>query len=143
METLEFRSEFMQLISLTYSNHLRFWLIYDTICNMTALHLLCNAIKCCIHIRDDKLRQKLDYLVCLQLYRKSLNKLGIDQLDLHWNIHPHCIQIIFWVSCAKHYPSRPYLPVQGQAGSALLTQCFPELQSSVTSNNFEYTDTLN
>ena len=80
METPDFPSEFMQLISLTYCNHLHFWPIYDTICNMTALHHPCNAIKCRIHIRDDKLRQELDYLDCLQLYRKSLDKLGIDQL---------------------------------------------------------------
>lgn len=70
----------MQLISLIYCNHLLFWLIYDTICSMAALHHLCNAIKCHIHVRDDKLRQQLDYLVCLQLYRKYLDKLRTDQL---------------------------------------------------------------
>lgn len=80
METSDFPSEFMQLISLTYCNHLHFWPIYDTIRNMTVLHHLCNAIKCHMHIRDDKLRQELDDLVCLKLYRKCLGKLGTDQL---------------------------------------------------------------
>lgn len=51
-----------------------------TLHNMTALHHLCYAIKGRIPIRDDKLRQELDYLVCLQLYRKSLDKLGIHRL---------------------------------------------------------------
>lgn len=80
METPDFPSEFMQLNKLAYGNHLHLWPICDAIRNMTAFHHLCDAIKCHIHVRGDKLRQELGYLVRLQLYRKPLDKLGNDQL---------------------------------------------------------------
>lgn len=94
METPDFPSEFMQLIKLAYCNHLHFWPICDTICNMTALHHLRNAIKCHIPVRGDKLRQELDDLLWLQLYRKPLDKLGDDHLIFPKTLIPSAYKLV-------------------------------------------------